>query len=270
MLDYLKVQSDIDIATDRFFYNGHRFCSSYFSYLTGVSLHLIKTVLNDFWKGVRIYEHGNAGISKIYQPTVEFIVWMKGFAEWYGQYSPKEEKIILSYWLTKGVLYTIYTDETQGPHIAASTFYQHFETYFGPYRIDKSLPCIRISKYSSHSVCNICLALNNNRRQATTELELKNAKSLINQHKEVFGNAFRKVQEVKQTALSHPHDHLFLQVDGMNNFSSYVPRYLVNAKEMQGAERLACKITGCILWSGLYEDNRKIIYYINHDQVRFL
>ena len=267
LLNHLRAQDNILLQTNKFQFNNHIFCSSYFSYMTGISKYLINTVLNDYWKGVRIYEHGNAGISKIQPSTVGFISWMKGFAEWYGQYSPTEEKIILSYWLRKGVLYSIYIEDAPGPHIASSTFYQYFETFFGPNRVDKSLPCVRISKYSSHSVCNICLALNNNRRQAKTELDLKIAKSLINQHKQTFGEAFRKVQEIKQAAISHPQDHLLLQVDGMNNFTSYVPRYQMLSKEMQGSERLASKITGCIMWSGLYEDKRKIVFYVNHDQV---
>ena len=79
--------------------------------------------------------------------------------------------------------------------------------------------------------------------------------------------AFRKIQEVKQSALSRPSDHLLVQVDGMDNHKSYLPRYLQNAKELQGTERLPSKISGCILWSGLYEAKRKVLLYLNHDQV---
>ena len=192
---------------------------------------------------------------------------MKDFAEWYGQYSPDQDKIIINYWLRKGVLYKLYVEESHGPHIAPSTFYQYFEIYFGPNRKDRSLPCVRISKYSSHSVCNVCTSLNNHRRQSKSDAEMKVAQNLINQHKQVFGGAFRKVQEVKQSALSRPSDHLLLQVDGMDNHKSYLPRYLQNVKELQGTERLPSKISGCILWSGLYEAKRKVLLYLNHDQV---
>ena len=161
----------------------------------------------------------------------------------------------------------MYVEDSHGPHIASSTFYQYFEYYFGPNRKDRSLPCIRISRYSSHSVCNTCVALNNNRKQSKTDAEMKIAKALINQHKQTFGGAFRKIQEVKQSALSRPSDHLLVQVDGMDNHKSALPRYLVNAKELQGTERLASKISGCILWSGLYEAKRKVLFYLNHDQV---
>ena len=53
----------------------------------------------------------------------------------------------------------------------------------------------------------------------------------------------------------------------MDNSKSYLPRHLVKTKENQGAERLASKISGCIMASGYYEDKRKCIFYTHHDQV---
>ena len=267
LLNHLETQECVGISIDRYQVKSHKFCNKFFAHITGISIYLIRTVLHDFWRGVRLYEHGNTGIVKQTAGTTKFITWLKDFAEWYGQYSPDQEKIILSYWLRKGVLFRMYLEDSPGPHIKSSTFYQYFDLYFGPNRKLKELPCVRISKYSSHSVCNTCIALNTNRRQSKTDAEMKVAKDLINQHKEVFGGAFRKVQEVKQSALVRPTDHLLLQVDGMDNHKSYLPRYLLNAKELQGTERLASKISGCILWSGLYEAKRKVLFYHNHDQV---
>lgn len=54
----------------------------------------------------------------------------------------------------------------------------------------------------------------------------------------------------------------------MNNQSSYLPRLLDKPKDMAGTERLASKISGCIITSGWYESKRKCLFYINHDQVR--
>ena len=267
LINHLKSQERLGLATDMYQIKGLKLCIKYFAHSTGISLHIVKTVLHDFWKGQRMYEHGNKGIMKQQISTTQFIVWMKEFSEWYGQYSPDREKIILNYWLRKGVLYQMYCEESSGPHIGQSTFYKYFEDYFGPNRKDKSLPCVRISKYSSHSICNTCIALNNNRRQCKSEAELGVAKDLINQHKQIFGGAFRRIQEIKQSALSHPTDHLFVQIDGMDNAKSYLPRYLQKAKETEGTERIPTKISGCIIWSGLYEEKRKILYYLNHDQV---
>ena len=69
------------------------------------------------------------------------------------------------------------------PHLSLSAFYQNFKKYFSFKRCDKSLPHVIISKYSSHSICTQCVALNNSRRQCKTEAQLKQATELKNQHK---------------------------------------------------------------------------------------
>ena len=137
-----------------------------------------------------------------------FIAWVKQFCDSYGQSAPDEDVTVLSHWLSKKVLYDMYLEETVGPHLAQSTFYEHFKSYFGPNRVDRSLPQVRISKYSSHSVCNICTALNSNKRQSRSESELKIAQEKINNHRIVFGGARRKVDEIIQSAQSFPSDNL--------------------------------------------------------------
>ena len=268
LLNHLKSQELLACQTEKYQVKSIVFCNKFFAHITGISEYILKSVLSDFHSGCQLYQHGNTGIMKQSTSVTQFIAWTKEFAEWYGQYSPTKEVIVLSYWLRKGVLYKLYCEDAPEPHIAESTFYKYFEKYFGPSRVFKDLPCICISKDSSHSVCNECVALNNYRRFCKNENELKIAKSLINQHKETFGGAFRKVQEVKQLALSHPTDHCLLQVDGMDNYKSYLPKYMLNAKETQGSERLTTKIIGCIIWSGHYASKRKLIYYLHHDQVR--
>ena len=52
----------------------------------------------------------------------------------------------------------------------------------------------------------------------------------------------------------------------MDNKKSYIPRLLEKSKEMSGTERLASKISGCILYSGWYKEKRKCQFYVNHDQ----
>ena len=53
----------------------------------------------------------------------------------------------------------------------------------------------------------------------------------------------------------------------MDNQKSYVPRTLEKAKESVGTERLPSKISGVIAYSGWYKGQRKVLFYINHDQV---
>ena len=130
----------------------------------------------------------------------------------FGQYSADTGQTVLSYWLNKAKLFNDYQDETPAPHLSQSAFYSNFEKYFGPNRINKNLPFIKISIYSSHSVCNVCVQINTQRRQCRTEEDWRRVTALKNQHKKVFGEARRTVQELKQSSLSCPADNLFLQV----------------------------------------------------------
>ena len=268
LIKHLVSQSNIGVTSDQYIVNNHLFCNKFFASVTNISEHLVKSVLRDFWMGQRVYKHGNAGnVKQKTVATTNFICWLKQFAESYGQFAPDTNTTVLSYWLYKQVLFKLYKDETTEPHLSQAAFYQNYKAYFGFNRCDKSLPHVIISKYSSHSICTICVALNNNRRQCKTDQEMKQATDLRNQHKLTFGEARRTIQEIKQSALSFPSDHLFLQIDGMDNKKSYIPRLLQKSKDMMGTERLASKISGCILYSGWYEKKRKCLFYINHDQV---
>ena len=266
MMNHLKVQGDVGEATDSFVILGHQFCLEFLSSMTGCSVYLLKTVLEDYWRQVRCYDNGNKGIIKNQSnATVIFISWFKNFLALYGQDAPDAQVVILNHWLKGKVLFKMYQEEAPGPHIKLSTFYSHLKTYFGPKRVDRTLPCHRISAYTSHSVCDLCVALNAHRKLSKTEAERNLANSLFNQHKMDFGMARRSVNEIRQTALDYPHDVLFIQSDGMDNSKSYLPRFMENSKKLVGTERLPSKISGCIIWSGLYKEKRKDIFFINHD-----
>ena len=267
LLHHLIVQDRVSqVETMSFIVNGHKFCVDFFAHMIGCSVQLVKKVLKDFLIGTRFYIHGNSGSMKINSAAcTAAICWIKVFSECYGQYSPEENVTVLSYWLTKQMLYKMYKEEIEGVHISQSLFYELFNSTFGFNRVDKTLPWIRISKYSTHSVCKICVALNTNRRQCKTEAELQANIDAKNRHRENFGRARRTIEEIKQLALSFPRDHLFLQIDSMDNSKSYLPRYLENSKDQVQKERLPTKITGCTMYNGLYEQNRKILFYLNHD-----
>ena len=270
LLSHLYAQERVGLSMESYQILGKRFCLGFLSSELSIGLYLLKEVLKDYWKGIKFYEHGNRGMIKQKPATSVFLAWMKEFAASYGQASPDEDLIILSHWLSKKVLYDVYRDENPTPHLSQSTFYESFAKYFGPNRVDVTLPRIRISKYSSHSVCTRCSSLNTNKCQAKTELELKVAKEKINQHRITFGLARRKVEEIIQSTVSYPEDNIVFQVDSMDNAKSYLPHYVEKTKENQGTERLASKITGCIIYSRKYDGNRKVVFYINHDQAWLL
>ena len=218
LIGHLEAQGNIGISTDSYTIKGHMFCLKYLSNLTGISDYLLRTVQVDYWQGIRHYEHGNTGILKNQSmATMTFICWFKQFVSLYGQSAPDDHVTVLSYWLKGKALYTIYVEEVPLPHIALTTFYQHMKTYFGPRRIDQTFPCVRISKYSSHSVCDICVALNTNQKLCKTEAEVNLAKGLRNQHKMDFGMTRKTVESIKQSAINFPSDNLFIQCDGMDN-----------------------------------------------------
>ena len=49
-------------------------------------------------------------------------------------------------------------------------------------------------------------------------------------------------------------------------FQSYLPHPLEMGKTTASILKLASKITGCIIWSSHYPQNRKIQCFVNHDQ----
>ena len=267
LINYLSVQSAVGKVINGYIIHGHEFCLDYFSYLTGLSLSVLKSVLLDYLHGVRLYEHSSKGMLR--NPTtatMNFTVWLKNILGLIGQSAPDDEVIVINYWMKPKVLYSMYVNETPKPHIALKTFYHHLKAIFGPKRIDKTLPCHRISEYSSHSVCDECVTLNKYQKTCRTEAEIELVKSLRNEHKLIFGGARREVESLRQMALDFPEDSLMIQIDGMGNWSSYLPRYQDNSKSLAGTIRLATKVTGCIIWNGLYEEKRKDLFFINHDQ----
>ena len=218
LISHLEVQENIGVASDSYVVLGHQFCMEFLSHMAKCSLYILKTVLEDYCRGVRCYDHGNKGIVKSPSvATMNFIVWFKNFLNLYGQDAPDDQVVILNHWLKGKVSFNMYVEEAPHPHISLTTFYAHLKTYFGPKRVDKSLPCHRISAYSSHSVCDLCVALNAHRKLSKTQAELSLANALFNQHKMDFGMARRSVEEVRQNAIDFPHDVLFIQCDGMDN-----------------------------------------------------
>ena len=266
LTDHLKSQSLTGITTSNFCMDGHVFCPLFFAQFIGRSKFIVDSVLKNFSQGIWTVFHGNQGLLKFTPSTTQAICWIKNFSEAYGQYSPEQNVIVLSHWLNKASLFQMYLKESIKPHVSQSQFYNLFKNSFGPNRNDKTLPWVRISKYSTHSVCNICVALNNHHKQCKTETEINQVVALKNNHRLIFGQARRKVNEIILTAQNFPEEHLCIQIDGMDNSKSYLPRYLQKSKDQIQKERIPTKITGCIVYSGWFQAKRKCIFYMNHDQ----
>ena len=246
-------------------YRGHLFCKPFLSDFLGLSYHIIKIVFRDCEGGLIQYVHGNMDNIRESLATVMCVSWIKVYISIHGQNSPDEVITVLPSYMTKSELYRTYCQEVAGHKVKRSNFFKIFQSKFGPKRQDRSLPQIRISKYSSHSVCDVCLGLDNFQRTCKSETEIKYCQDLKKNHKMRYGSARVEIGRLKQLALTFPMEWITFQIDGMDNAKSMLPRFLEKGKKLAGLFRLPCKITGGIIWSSLYPEQRKNKFFINHD-----
>ena len=266
LLLHLKSQCDLGFGTSGYVYRGHTYCNRAFSHVAKISEHILKTVMSDYFARVQQYVHGNDSNPRESVAAVKFTTWMKTFIQLYGQSAPDALTSVLPSWLTKATLFRIYMKESTPPFVKRSNFYKLFKSKFGYMRTDKSLPHVRISKYSSHSVCSQCVALSSYQKTCKTKLELELCKSLKFKHRETFGLARRRISELQDLALTYPEDHLFISLDGMDNRKSDIPKFQQNVKSQGNFHKLPSHITGVIVTSGLYPEKMKNFCYLNHNQ----
>ena len=265
LLTQLRSQQRSGLPVSGFVLCGLYLCPKSFSTQCELSANIIKSVMDAFSTGLIKFEHGNAGGSRQSALTVNFICWMKHFISLYGQDAPDESVIVLPSFLTIKDLFEIYSSEAEKPLIQQSTFYKQLKNIFGKKRKDKTLPCVRISAYSTHSRCDQCLALLTLQRSSKTEDELAFAKALKFKHRQCYSKSRESIENTRSLALSHPDSHLFCQLDDMDNQKSYIPRILEPGKKTSKIFKLPSKITGTIMYSSYYPLNRKINFFVNHN-----
>ena len=268
LLQHIRQQKENGLPDYCYIFRQHKFCVKAFSFLTSKSPYLLKVVLKDNFNGVVRYVHGNDSSPRESVACVKLIAWVKCFVELWGQNSPDEVVIVLPSYLSKAELFRFYKKETTPPLVKKSTFYFLFKSKFGSKRLDKSLPWVRISKFSTHSRCDQCVALDQHQRQCKTSTELEYCRALKYSHKKRYGLANRVIGELFQRCVSYPDDHIGVQIDGMDNMKSYLPRFLEKSKKNSGFFKLSSKITGAIITSAWYPvRNRKVFFFVNYDQV---
>ena len=86
-----------------------------------------------------------------------------------------------------------------------------FKVKFGAYRVDKSLPHIRISSYSTHSKCDSCILIEKYQKSCKKEDDLEFAKSLKQRHKFTYRASYQAVQEKRFKAITDPENHFNIQ-----------------------------------------------------------
>ena len=217
LLDHLYHQLNMGLPTHGFQFFGVLFCKRSFIEVAGLTYYLITEVFKAFEFGQFHFVHGNEIGMRESEATTGFVVWMRRYAENYGNRSPEEDMVVIPACFSIKDLFLQYNQEAPSPKIKSSTFYHLFHSKFGPYRMDKSNPQIRISSYSSHSKCEYCLMLEKYRRRCKTEQDREYAKSLTQAHKITYHRAYLAIQEVRYKAIEDPENFLYIQCDDMDN-----------------------------------------------------
>ena len=82
LMQHLTSQFNFGAPTSCYVIRNHKFCLGSMSVLLGVSVYILKKVLQDYQHGQRIYRHGlKGGLRKMTSPTIAFICWLKQFWE---------------------------------------------------------------------------------------------------------------------------------------------------------------------------------------------
>ena len=108
--------------------------------------------------------------------------------------------------------------QVEEPKIAYSTFCQHIDTFFGLRRRDRSLPCIRFSSYSSHSVCDVCAGIERFVKACKSKEELNYAQSLKYLHREKYGKIRIAIETTTRLAYSYPKEFITIYI-GNHSYS---------------------------------------------------
>ena len=217
LLEQLHSQEKMDISTSGFLIGGQYLCKKYFSSLSEVSPYMVKEVFRAFEVGQRFFVHGNTVGIKQSVATIGFINWLKNFAVNYGNYAPDEQKLIISACFSIKEMFLMYKEQSPGPLVKKSSFYSLFKSKFGPAREDKSLPCVRLSSYTSHSRCDQCLLLERFQRSCQSAEDLAMSKSLKQEHRLTYVRARIAIEELRFKAINDPANHVYCQIDDMDN-----------------------------------------------------
>ena len=216
LLDHLGKQEELGIATCAFQFFGIFVCKKALASLSGVSNYIVGESCKAFENGQTNFNHNSELGMRETEATIGFLIWMKNHALNYGNQAPDEETLIIPACYMKKDLLEQYQEEAPAPHVSRATFYRLFESRFGAYRSDKTMPHIRISTYSSHSKCDECIALEKFQKRCKMKEDLELVKSLKQRHKHTHQQSYLSIQEKRFQAISD-HDN-YIHIQGMESY----------------------------------------------------
>ena len=269
LLNYVKAQDEVHKRkNESFFFAGHGYCVTAFSQFVGVSRYILRKVLEANERGLVKFVHNNTRSMKYCARKINAMCWFQGFSDIYGQKAPDVQIRVLPSWLNATSVYEMYKQENPlpGEQIKFSTFCKMLSEDFGPRRNDRSLPQVRFSKYSTHSVCNECSDLDAFQQTCRTEEDISLCRALKFKHRERFSRQQRCITSMRHLSQTFPDQYLSIYIDGMDNMKSHIPRFLEKTKKLANFWKLPSKITGSIIYSSHYPLNRKVKMFLNFDQ----
>ena len=211
LLNHLIKQEELGISTHSFQFFGFCLCKKAFISLSGVSNYIVKEACKAFEIGQTVFCNNNSVGMRESEATLGFIVWMKNHALHFGNQAPDEETIVIPACYMQKDLFEQYEEENEAPLIAKSTFYKLFKERFGPHRLDKTQPHIRLSSYSTHSVCETCLQMEKFQKTCKKKQDLDLVKSMKQRHKMIYQKSYQSIQEKRFQALYDPDNYLNIQ-----------------------------------------------------------
>ena len=269
ILSHLKSQEDVLGMTEKgFFFRGHSYCGTAFSKLTGISRFILRKIQDAHDNHLVKFVHNNSQMPKNCPRKVNAICWFKSFCQIYGQRAPDSQVAVLPSWLNATTVFQMYKEENprENEQIKYSTFCKMLKKDFGQRRSDKRLPRVRFSKYSTHSVCSECYDLDAFQRTCRTEKDLLLCRALMFKHRERYSGQYRCIQSIRQLSQTFPDQHISIFIDSMDNQKSHIPRFIEKTKNLANFWKLPSKVTGCLVYSAHYPENRKVKMFLNFDQ----
>ena len=203
------VMDEYDEDINFYYFEQNKMCPKAYKKLTGVSTYILNTVRLDFNKGRRVgYEHGNQGKGRMTVAGSNCVAFIMEFSRKYAQDSPDEKLVILPKIFTVSELFHIYHSEIKGKKVTKNAFFKIFRQHFGPYRKNKQMPRIRISKYSSHARCDECVRLQEARKMVRCAEDLKMVRKKTEEHRLEYGGARVEVDRLLLQCQTFPKDYL--------------------------------------------------------------
>ena len=212
LLSRIRIQSEMVIRGDKFVLEKHSFCKKSVVDLLGISEYLVTLVLKESKEGKTIHQHKNLG-SKYYSPMKDqAVAFIEQFATVHAENLPDRSVLKMPKYMSIRLIYNYYCENTQmSEQVSEKAFYRIFQDNFAaPNRENPSLPRIVFMSNNSHPVCTDCTRIDDSRKKAKLEQDLKHAERLMREHLLEIRRKYIKFENRKELARRFPLTYLHI------------------------------------------------------------